>query len=54
MKKWTSLDYLKPMHPHKIILLNGDEYWSDIVDDLLIFKNLYGIDLVDNCKDDFT
>lgn len=42
------------MHPHKIILLNGDAYLLDIVDELLICKNLYGIDFIDNCKGNST
>lgn len=48
--KWTSLHHLKSMRPKKIILLNYNEYLSDIMLDLVKIRKLYGIDFVNYCK----
>ncbi len=52
--RWTSLYHLKSMKPKKIILLNGNEYLSNIVHDLEKMRDLFGINFVDYRKDNFT
>lgn len=42
------------MKPKKIILLNGNEYLSNIVHDLEKMRDLFGINFVDYRKDNFT
>lgn len=37
--QWTTLNHLESMHPSKIVLLNENEYLTDIVDDLVIIKD---------------
>ena len=45
---WTSTSYLKSLKPSKIILLEGCEYLSNIINDLEELKELYGIDAIND------
>lgn len=38
-EEWTSLSHLQAMQPSEIILLNQNEYISDIIEDLIDFFN---------------
>lgn len=45
---WTSTSHLKSMKPSKIILLEGCEYLSNIINDLEELKALCGIDILND------
>lgn len=41
-EKWTSWEYLRSMKPSRILLLNNEEYLTDIIDDIIALIDTIG------------